>query len=142
MLPRLLHITKIYIRQKNTSNTLYDNNAREPIGRMARDTYVELDGQVRWNSQKVFVQSSGIVENTDGYVLFRTYDLNKAGVTLNQGDEIYRMGTGRARLDFDTKQGNHPQLYICGFDFRGHYADQGGHSLVKAWFKEKSPARR
>ena len=136
MLPRLLHPTKIYIKQKNTSNTLYDDNAREPLGRITRDTTITPNGQVMWKSQKVFVQSSGIIENTDGYILFRVYDLNKDSITLNQGDLIVKMGTGRAEITLS------PQLYICGFDHRGHYPDQGGRTLLKAWFKEKAPGRK
>lgn len=134
MIPRLLHITPIYIRQKNTENTLYDNNAREPVGRVATGSLVQLDGQVMWKNQRIYIGSTGVIENTSGYILFRRKDLEKAGVILQQGDNIVQMGKSGALIDVN--------LYINGFDYRGHYADQNGWTLLKAWFKEKQPATR
>ena len=134
MIPRLLHITQIYIRQKNTSKTPYDHNAREPIGKPMTDDAIQLDGQVMWKNQRVYIGSTGVIENTSGYVLFRQKDLTAKNVELQQGDNIVQMGNSEGIMTVN--------LYINGFDYRGHYADQGGHTLVKAWFKEKQPAAR
>jgi hypothetical protein len=43
------------------------------------------------------------------------------------------MGTGIATVPVN--------LYIYMIQRRGHYPDQGGHTLLKAWFQDKGPVR-
>ena len=70
------------------------------------------------NSKKVSMQEAGRTELYDGYVLFRTLDLQAANVTLQIGDRITEIGEGvNVRVQ---------NLYIISLKYEGHYPLQQG----------------
>jgi phosphoribosylaminoimidazole (AIR) synthetase len=89
-----------------------------------------VKGQPNWDIQSSSTATKGGIESeAAGYVLFRYIDLSAAGVTLKQQDRIIKMG----HIDTD--------VYIIGLKPIGHYQDQNGASLVKAFFTDRAPSR-
>jgi hypothetical protein len=76
-----------------------------------------------------------------GYVLFRLVDVraaaNRAGFgqyRLKQNDRFLKFGVGPNAVETD--------LYIVDLRYSGHYPDQGGASLVKAFFEDRNPSKQ
>ena len=130
MLPRLIHPVDCTIEQIDTASTAYDEDAREPIQHAARKTAVVVQGQPKWRSEKdLETARGGSTDAAAGYVLFRYADLTAAGVTLRVNDRI-------------TIQGHlADEVYVTRLQPMGHYSDQNGATLVKAWFRDRKPAK-
>ncbi len=107
-IPRLIHPVPVTIEQISTANTLYDDDAREPIQFAARTTPKTIAGQVSWQSQ--FNEGNtrgGTIESSAGYVLFRQIDLTAASIELHLEDRISRIGTcARMGTSSDTVERN------------------------------------
>jgi len=130
-LPRLLHAVPCVIERIDRASTIYDDDAREAISQAQRKPPVTIPGQVKWASQySLEMTKAGARENSNGYVLFRKVDLDKAGVTLQDNDRIAKMG----HVECD--------LYVDRMEWTAHYADQGGPSLLKAFFSDRQPAKQ
>lgn len=130
-IPRLLHAVDIIVERIDRASTLYDDDAREPISQAERKTSITIPGQVKWASQySLEMTKAGARENSSGYVLFRKVDLDTAGVTLQDNDRIAKMG----HVECD--------LYVDRMEWCGHYADQGGPALLKAFFSDRQPAKQ
>lgn len=131
VLPNLLHPTQITIEQISRSTTIYDLDAREPVQHAARKTTVVVPGQVNWGTQNTLrLDDAGATGTDRGYVLFRKVDLDGASVTLEVGDRM-------------TMQGHFiEEVYITGFEPLGHYPDQDGWSLLKAFFTDRLPSKQ
>ena len=71
-----------------------------------------------------------MVEGSDGYVLFRRIDLDTAGITLQRQDRFSKLG----HVETD--------VYIVRLEHTAHYPDQGGPTLVKAYFEDRGPSRQ
>lgn len=130
-IPRLIHPVPVTIEQISKAQTLYDEDAREPIQFAARPVSKTLDGQVKWQSQ--FSEKStraGTVESASGYVLFRQVDLAAKSLVLQLEDRISRIGTR------DT------DVYITSLRPVAHYPDQGGHTLLKVFFNDRQPSKQ
>lgn len=136
-IPNLLHPVPVIIEQINKARqednsgdgTWFDDDFREPVQQAARSSVVTVQGQPRWgNSQKLGASRMGPESEATGYVVFRYVDLADAGITLQQNDRFTKIGT----LDTD--------VYIISMRPEGHYADVGGPTLVKAFFKDRQPA--
>lgn len=130
-IPRLLHPVPVTIEQISKATTLYDEDAREPIQFAARPVSKTLDGQAKWQSQ--FAEGNtrgGTTEGAAGYVLFRQIDLDAKSIVLQIEDRISRIGT----LDTD--------VYISRLRPVGHYPDQGGHTMIKAFFDDRQPSKQ
>ncbi len=129
--PNLIHPVPIDIQQIVKSETIYDDDLREPVQQAARPVTVKTVGQVKWNSQfELESQLGGAVEGSRGYVLFRRIDLEIQGIVLANNDRISKMGVR------DT------DVYITRLEPVGHYPDQSGHTLIKAHFNDRAPARQ
>lgn len=129
--PRLIHPVPVTVQQIDTGATIYDDDAREPIQQAARPVSKTLNGQVKWQSQ--FSGEStrgGTVEGASGYVLFRQVDLDANALVLQDEDRISRIGTR------DT------DVYISQLRPVGHYPDQGGHTMIKAFFGDRQPSKQ
>lgn len=129
--PRLIHPVPVTIHQIDKGATLYDEDAREPIQAAARFASKTLDGQVKWFDQ--FNEKNtrvGTIEEAAGYVLFRQIDLTAQSIVLQNEDRISRIGTR------DT------DVYITRLLPVGHYPDQGGHTMVKAYFGDRQPSKQ
>lgn len=133
MIPRLLHPTTVTILRLDKDNTVYDHNSREPIGRSVRKTSVTIPGQVSWRGSQLKSEIYGQTLKTDGYILFRRKDLEDETLTITLEDKITQIGSGDAAVSVS--------LFIVGIDYRAHYPDQGGYTLVKCWFADKKPSR-
>lgn len=130
-IPRLIHPVPVTIEQIDKSATIYDEDAREPIQFAARPVKKTLNGQVKWQSQ--FSESNtraGTIEGASGYVLFRQIDLTAKAIVLQLEDRLSRIGTR------DT------DVYITNLRPVGHYPDQGGHTMIKAFFDDRQPSKQ
>ena len=128
--PRLLHPVPVLLEQIDTSTTLYDEDAREPIQQAAHKTVVELSGQVKYGSSKEqSYELGGIRENERGYVLFRTVDLEAKSVTLQLNDRITKIGN----VTHDS--------YIVRLEPAMHYPAHGNTGL-KAYFSDRAPSKQ
>ena len=131
VLPRLLHPIPIQVSQLDTSGTLYDDEAREPIQQAAHSSVVTLSGQVKYgSSREASFHLGGLRENERGYVLFRQVDLDAQSVTLKINDRIVKIG----QIDNNAD--------ITRIEPTGHYPDQNGASLLKAYFADRLPSKQ
>jgi len=132
-LPNLLHPTPIGVQKIQRTQTLVDEDYREPIEFTSRSAQTTVPGQVKWGADKNARPSDmGVDDGADGYILFRRVDLRAAGLTdIEQGDRFVTMGSGANAYDVD--------LYVVKVRLEGHYADQGGATLVKAFFRDRHP---
>lgn len=135
-LPRLLHPIAIGIRQLSRAKTLVDDDLREPRGDANREAAFTVPGQVKWFDIERFQGTQmGPEGHSDGYVLFRLPDLRAAGVgRIHQGDRFVTMGTGPNQVEVD--------VYVNNLRYMGHYPDQGGPTLVRAYFKDRQPSKQ
>jgi hypothetical protein len=127
--PNLIHPVDVEIQQVDKPNTSYRSDAREPVRKLKRKATITLSAQVKWR-RSVDPRNTleGVAEDSDGYLLFRYHDLADAGVTLKRGDKIIKI----ARLAYE--------LFITQLIPAGHYPDQNGPSLLKAFFSDRNPA--
>ena len=131
MIPNLIHPVPITIRQLSKSNTLMDEDFREPIQQAIHSSDKTLLGQISWNAENAMdFTTGGVQESSDGYVLFRYVDLEAVGVTLHNNDRIIKLGN----IDVD--------LYIVRMKPCGHYPDASGATMVKAYFVDRQPSRQ
>lgn len=130
--PRLLHPVLVQIEQADRSSTIYDDDAREPVGQVAVSTVVTINGQVKYGSSKQlgYQSSAGVQENEKGYVLFRQRDLDADSIVLKPSDRITMIGT----VIHD--------VYITRLMPTGHYGAFGGNTLVKAFFEDRQPSKQ
>lgn len=129
-LPKLLHKTTVLIEQIDRSSTHWDEDAREAVQRTGRKQQVELVAQVRWpRSVSAVPTVAGRTEDGRGYLLFREVDLEAKSVVLQEGDKIVRIGK------------KYTDMYLEEFEPLGHYQDQGGNTLLKAYFVDRKPSR-
>jgi len=130
-LPNLIHPIQVTVEQIDRSTTIYDPDAREPIGAAARKTTVTMPGQPRWASQRQLeAQAFGPTDSVRGYILFRYVDLTAYGVDLAIGDRVTAQGHLTA-----------PEGYVVRLEPQAHYQDQNGASTVKAWLSDRLPAK-
>lgn len=132
VLPNLIHPVPVEVERFSTTNTYYDEDAREPIGRASRKESYTLPGQVAWGTHDEAIPTTlGAQDGESGYVLFRQKDMDRVGYTPKRLDRITRLGklTGL-------------KLYIDSVVPWGHYPDQGGHSLWRCNFVDRAPAEQ
>jgi len=86
---------------------------------------------VRWyDDDRANPTRAGSESEANGYVLFRYVDLAAVSLSLKQGDRIVKMGT----INTD--------VYITSLRPEGHYPDQSGPALVKAFFRDRNPSKQ
>lgn len=135
--PNLLHKTPVYIRQIDRKFTAgYDDNLHEPVGQARREKKpIRLEAQVKiGDTSAPKASAGGVVEDSEGYCLFRVFDLKNAGITLDRGDRIVQIGDGNGKRMTD--------YYLTKFVYLGHYANHGGPTLIKAFFEDRKPSRQ
>jgi hypothetical protein len=124
--PNLLHPVKITLQRRNVTDTLYDEDMREPIGQTSYYAEETLMGQVSWeNKDNVYVDEKGTQLKAIGYILFRYVDLESKGITLKYQDRIKKIGR------------HEEELYIINTKPIGHYPDQDGASMIRAYFVDR-----
>lgn len=125
-IPNLLHPVKITLQRRNVTDTLYDEDMREPIGQTSYYAEETLMGQVSWeNKDNVYVDEKGTQLKAIGYILFRYVDLESKGITLKYQDRIKKIGR------------HEEELYIINTKPMGHYPDQDGATLIRAYFTDR-----
>jgi hypothetical protein len=130
-IPNLIHPVPIKIEQLDTGATYYDEDAREPIQFAARKTLKTVEGQVKWGAQKDDSDSKmGSILGARGYVLFRRIDLAAQSIELADGDRFTEIG------------GISTDVYISRLEWTGHYPDEAGPTMVKAYFEDRAPAKQ
>jgi hypothetical protein len=141
-LPQLLHPVGILIEPMVRGATLVDPDYREPIQQAAHGPQFACPGQVAWTSdERLDASNMGANSESSGYILFRLVDVRAAGIRagigpyrLQQNDRFLKIGIGPNTVETD--------LYIIDLRYSGHYADQGGATLVKAFFKDRFPSKQ
>jgi hypothetical protein len=135
VLPNLLHPLPTDVQSVNRNATIQDTGYNEPVQTVEYDATFTLPGQWKWMSDKELrAQDIGAVEYSTGYVLFRASDLRALGKTIKTGDRIIGYGAGAARVALD--------VYVTKLRYEGHYPDQHGPALVKAFFNDRAPERQ
>jgi len=128
MEPDLVHPIPVEIEQIDKGSTEWDGDAREAIRTVARTAVKKLNAQISWSvKDDPNPEKMGISEETRGYLLFKKKDLSGESVTINRGDKISKIG-------YDIVE-----LYVTGLTPVGHYPDQGGASLLIAYFGDRNP---
>lgn len=135
VLPRLIHPLPTEVRSVNRNATIQDDGYNEPVQVVEYDPIFTVPGQWKWLSDKELrTQDIGAVDYSTGYVLFRFVDLRALGKEIKTGDRIVAYGTGAARTPLD--------VYVTKLRYEGHYPDQHGPALVKAFFNDRAPERQ
>lgn len=135
--PRLLHPVPIFLRQIDRRRTaIMDDNLHEPVGQVRRELKpVKLSAQMKiFDTDRARAASGGATEDSTGYALFRTSDLNIAKIEIERGDRIVQIGDG--------KNGREVDYYIVKVLWLGHYQFAQGPTLVKAFFEDRKPSRQ
>ena len=128
MEPDLVHPIPVEIEQIDKSSTDWDDDAREAIRTVARTAVKKLNAQISWSvKDDPNPEKMGISEETRGYLLFKKKDLSGESVTISRGDKISKIGHDIV------------ELYVTGLIPVGHYPDQGGASLLQAYFGDRNP---
>ena len=135
VLPRLIHPLPTDVQSVDTGATIQDDGYNEPVQSVVYSETFTVAGQWKWFSdQELRMQDIGAVEYSSGYVLMRLTDLRALGKEIKRGDRIIGYGTGASRIELD--------VYVTRVRFEGHYPDQHGPALVKAYFNDRAPERQ
>jgi len=95
---------------------------------------VKLTAQIKITDADAPEQgAAGVSEQSTGYLLFLTADLKVAQIEVSRGDRIVQIGEGDNAREVD--------YYVTKFQWRGHYPQHGGPTLLKAWFMDRQPSR-
>lgn len=130
--PRLIHPLDITFIGMDRGATIYDEDTREPIQQATRKEPVVLPGQLFYSmAMTLRATNVGVLPGERGYVLFLTRDLADYGVVLDEAgnDEIVQAGD-RVLNGYTTR-----------LEWMGTYTDQGGFTMVKAYFKDRLPSK-
>ena len=130
------HPITVFLRKADKEQTaVMDDDLHEPVGQVRRKLKpIKLVAQIADGKAKDPVASSGgVVEESDGYLLFRTKDLRTAKTTVERGDRIVQIGEKPNDREVD--------YYITKLKYMGHYPGKKGASLVRAYFEDREPSR-
>lgn len=130
-IPFLIEPNDVVIEQCDGNISVFDANAREPVGQVMRADSVTLQAQVvvtQWSAPAWKLGGQGgVSEASAGHLAFLYRDLVAAGVTLRRGDRITSIA-GDAR-----------NLYLTRRRLTGHLS---GVTNVEVWdFEDKKPSK-
>ena len=126
--PTLIHPVDVIIEQGIKAQTSFRSDAREPVRRLKRTAPITLSAQIKWNrSDDPVMEFEGVTEGSRGYLLFKYKDLENVSVVIKRGDKIIKID----RIDYE--------LFVTQLRPAGHYPDQGGATLLKAYFSDREP---
>lgn len=134
--PNLIHPISVIVERLNTAEMVMDPDTREPMhgARSSAADRITVQAQINWGARKrPSFDGGGVEENSDGYILCRTYDLQKLGGLLKRGDRIVQIGTGANAIEVD--------LYLTRQEPMGHWPDQNGATLVRYHFEDRAPVK-
>lgn len=134
-LPNLIHPMPTDVQSLDVDATIQDDGYNEPVQTVTYSATFTVPGQWKWMSaRELQVQDIGAAEYSTGYVLFRLVDLRAQGKAIKRGDRIAGYGSGTGRIELD--------VYVTRLVYEGHYPDQLGPALVKAYFNDRQPGRQ
>jgi hypothetical protein len=134
-IPNLIHPIPIRVQPIDRANVITDADYGEEMEVIARKTETIVSGQVKWVGFDRFKPSmDGPQEGEDGYVLFRIVDLRAVSLNMiHRGDRFVQLGGSPNAVGTD--------VYVTRSRFSGHYPDQNGPTLVKAFFADRQPVK-
>ncbi len=133
--PNLIHPIQVEVEQLNRDATIVDPDYQEPIQQGDRSVRKTCPGQIKWvGDERLEPSALGAQLESDGYVLFRLLDLRNRGMTIKVSDRFVSIGEGVAKVEID--------VYVVKLVYQGHYPDMKGPTLVKAFFRDRDPAKQ
>lgn len=129
VLPRLIHPVYVVIEQRDDANSIRDDDLGIVIGEPLRSTVTIRAQLANKRHDRLTMDPGGRETEADGYVLARVRDLDNAGITIKVGDKIVKMG----RRDV--------VYYITRLEYKAGYTDQGGHTLIRFFYNDRSPVK-
>jgi hypothetical protein len=126
--PNLIHPINVTVMAIHKAATRYDDDAREPVRSVTRRTPLVVPAQVSYQIPRPDLLPIGVSEKASGYMLFRRVDLLARGYAPARGDKFSKVGHETA------------DLYVLHVEPLGHYQDQNGSTLVRAYFADRQPA--
>lgn len=136
VLPNLIHPVAVVVEPLARASSVVDDDFREPIQNASRPNRYTVKGQINWgfddDNRPTFL---GTESQSEGYVLFRFKDLRAAGINaIKQGDRFLSFGSGPNQQNVD--------VYVVKIKQMGHYPDQKGPALVRAYFQDRHPSNQ
>ncbi len=134
-IPNLIHPVPVRVEQIERASVETDPDYDEEYEVVARAAVVTLPGLVKWGTFDRYRPSdAGVQEGEDGYVVFRIVDLRAQSiVSINRGDRFLQLG--------GSPNGVGTDVYVTRLRFEGHYPDQNGPTLIKAFFVDRQPVK-
>lgn len=123
--PRLLHPVPVIIEVRDLSQTIFDDDAREPVRQVERSTAVTVNAQILWDFRNDPKPLEGGLEYLEsGYILVKLTEIRALGLDFKFGDRITKIG------DLDT------ELYITRSRPMAHYPPNGA-ALMRYYFGDR-----
>jgi len=129
VLPNLIHPVNVVIEQKDDTKTITDPRTRTVVGSPVRSTVTIRAQLSNKRHDQLAMNPGGREELAEGYVLARTHDLDKAGITINIGDKIVKVGKRTV------------VYYVTRLEYKAGYTDQDGQTLVRIFYHDRSPVK-
>jgi len=149
--PNLIHPVKVVIQQLDRDNTLYDDQAREPVRQAIRKGSAPNTGnEITIKAQISFYFAGakldypewlreGVLERTVGYLAVRFVDMEKLGLVTYDADGYFDE-LGIKRGDRITRLGHRKvNLYVTGFKDFAHYPKLK-QTLIQINFDDRHPS--
>jgi len=148
VIPNLIHPIPVQIQRVKPSLTVFDPVAREPVRQLWKEgqgpglgSVTELEAQVNWNDGKIGKPDNrpgGPELKSDGYLLFRVFDLVNAGVATEEADGTLPLAISRG--DRLVRIGRRvTELYVVFFRDVAGYTDQAGCTMLEVDFADREP---
>jgi hypothetical protein len=137
--PNLLNAILVEFKQINRKDTVWDDKKKQPSGVIVWEKPFKTNAQIYFGKDKYWSAATatpdprsmgGIVQESDGYVIVRKFDLQSVGKELKTGDII--SGYGR------TGENVKCELLLIGMKNAAHYADMGQCTLERWYFRERN----
>jgi hypothetical protein len=128
-IPNLKHPVPINIESVDQGETIYDDNHREPVQQSVVTQINSVPGQIKWFKEEMEIDTGGRKVLATGYVLFRYVDLASHSLNLKFNCRFTKLGNESALV------------FVVGLTPIAHYPDQGGATMVKAFFNDRQPAK-
>ena len=130
--PKLIRPINVNIQQIDKTATPYSTGVsgrREHLGHVVRATTITIKSQVAFGDRDQVSKNTpiGIDEDIKGYLVLRFKDLTDAGVTLQRGDQITKIGQLITEL-FILHSNGDPAAHLSG-EF----------TLVRMFFGDRNP---
>ena len=129
MQPNLIHPIPIVIEPIDRTNTVYDEEAREPLRNAARKTTVTVPGQIQPLEASSFLGfRGGPARDYKLRIIFRIVDCQRRGWEPKRGDRITKMGSETT------------ELYVMALGPAAHYPDMNGRTLYNLYIADRRPS--